>query len=208
MNHRPVTILALLAMLALAGCLGAPATTTSSSQVPTEVPATPGATSTAAATSAPTAEPVPSDELGEFSCELPIVETATLPVTSNYNDVRIGAHDGYDRVVFEFIEGTPELTLDRDEPPFHQDGSGFEIAVDGSSFLRLTMRGATKLQADGTNSYEGPTNFQPGLSQLVHLIEGGDFEAQSTWYFGLNAEACVRLMLLEGPDRIVIDIQH
>jgi len=127
---------------------------------------------------------------------------------ANISDVRIGEHDGYDRVVFEFIEGTPELTLDRAEPPFAQDGSGFPIDVEGNSFLRLTMRGGSKQMDDGTSSYDGPTDFDPDFPMLVDLVEGGDFERQSTWYLGLNSEACVRLMLLTDPDRIVIDVEH
>ncbi|MEO6578811.1 MAG: hypothetical protein ABIO99_07940, partial [Candidatus Limnocylindria bacterium] len=63
---------------------------------------------------------------------------------------------------------------------------------------------------DNTSSYDGSTEFRPGLPSLVHLIEGGDFEAQSTWYLGLTSEACVRVLQLtdDGPPRLVIDIQH
>ena len=72
------------------------------------------------------------------------------------------------------------------------------------------MRGGTKQTDDGTSSYDGPTEFDPGFPTLVDLIEGGDFEAQSTWYFGLNSEACVRVMALtdDGAPRLVIDVEH
>ena len=53
------------------------------------------------------------------------------------------------------------------------------------------MRGGTKQTEDGTSSYDGPTDFDTGIPALVHLVEGGDFEAQSTWYLGLAAESCV-----------------
>ena len=59
------------------------------------------------------------------------------------------------------------------------------IEVQGESFLRLILRGGTKQTEEGTSSYDGPTEFETGYPALVHLIEGGDFEAQSTWYFGL-----------------------
>ena len=157
--------------------------------------------------SAATPDPIPSEELPAFSCDLPIVENATVGI-ANITDVRIGEHDGYDRVVFEFEQGTPELTLDRATPPFVQDGSGEPLDVEGTSFLGLTMRGGTKQTDAGTSSYDGPTDFDAGLPGLVHLIEGGDFERQSTWYFGLAAESCVRVLLLEEPARVVIDIEH
>jgi hypothetical protein len=154
-----------------------------------------------------TPEPIPSDELGAFSCDLPIVENASVAL-ANITDVRVGTHDGYDRVVFEFEQGTPELTLDRATPPFTQDASGLPLDVDGSSFLRLTMRGGSKQTDEGTSSYDGPTDLDPGLPALVDLIEGGDFERQSTWYLGLDSEACVRVLLLDEPARVVIDVEH
>lgn len=154
-------------------------------------------------------EPIPSEDLGEFSCDLPIVEDATVPL-ANITDVRIGEHADYDRVVFEFEQGLPEITLDRAAPPFTQDASGLPIDVDGSSFLRLTLRGGTKQTDSGTSSYDGPTNFDPAMSTLVDLVEGGDYEAQSTWYFGLSHEACVRMILLDDDNgaRLVIDLEH
>jgi hypothetical protein len=208
-------------VLLLAGCFG-------SSSSPSAEPSEGSASSPAAsATSAPssaepgpsqgesagpepsadTPEPIPSAELPAFSCDLPIVENATVGI-ANITDVRIGEHDGYDRVVFEFQQGTPEFTLDRATPPFIQDGSGEPVDVEGTHFLGLTMRGGTKQTDAGTSSYDGPTDFDAGMPGLVHLIEGGDFERQSTWYFGLTAESCVRVLLLEDPPRVVIDVEH
>ncbi|MCV0402765.1 MAG: hypothetical protein K5924_03530 [Chloroflexi bacterium] len=154
-------------------------------------------------------EPIPSDALDEFVCELPLVENATTP-RANISDLRMATHDGYDRVVFEFAQGLPEITLDRATPPFTHDASGMPIEVDGGSFLRLTMRGGTKQTEDGTSSYDGPTDIAGGFPALVHLVEGGDFEAQSTWYFGLTHDACVRILQLtdDGAPRLVIDIEQ
>ena len=175
--------------------------------------ASPGPTGTPVAsgdgTPAPTPEPVPSDELGPFTCDLPIHVDQTV-ARANITDVRTGTHDGYDRVVFEFADGLPEASLERAEPPFTHDASGEPIAVAGDSFLRLIMRGGTKQTEDGTSSYDGPTVFETNHPALVHLVEGGDFEAQSTWYFGLAAESCVRVLTLtdDGSARLVIDIEH
>jgi hypothetical protein len=160
-----------------------------------------------AVASGASSEPIPSDSLGEFTCDLPIVEDASVAI-ANITDVRVGSHDGYDRVVFEFAQGTPEMTLDRGIPPFMQDPSGQALDVSGESFLRLVMRGGSKQTDDNTSSYDGPLDFDPDFPTLVHLIEGGDFERLSTWYFGLARESCVRVTLLEDPARIAIDIEH
>ena len=154
-------------------------------------------------------EPAPSEELGPFTCDLPIHVDATIG-RALVNDVRTGTHDGYDRVVHEFIDGFPEASLERAEPPFAMEGSGFPVEVLGESFMRLTMRGGTKQQEDGNSSYDGPLEFETDYPALVHLVEGGDFEAQSTWYFGLREESCVRVFTLAdgGTARLVIDIEH
>jgi hypothetical protein len=158
---------------------------------------------------ASTPEPIPSDELGPFTCDLPLHESATVAL-ANITDVRTGTHEGFDRVVFEFNQGLPEASLERATPPFAHDATGEPIEVQGSSFLRLIMRGGTKQTAEGTSSYDGPREFETGYPALVHLVEGGDFEAQSTWYFGLAAESCVRILTLtdDGSARLVIDIEH
>jgi hypothetical protein len=209
---RPLPRAASLAVatLILAACAepsrSAPASVPASS-APASVPAS-SAPASVHASAQPSVEPVPSEELGAFSCELPIVEAATTP-RANIVDVRAGTHDGYDRVVFEFAQGLPEFSLDRATPPFTQDASGAPIDVEGNSFLRLTMRGGTKQTEENTSSYDGPTDFDPGFPTLVDLVEGGDFEAQSTWYLGLSTEACVRVILLtnDGAPRLVIDVE-
>jgi hypothetical protein len=155
-----------------------------------------------------TADPAPSAELAPFDCDFPVEEAATAAGLANIADVRVGTHDGYDRVVFEFIAGTPEFTLDRAEPPFVQDGSGLPIEVEGDAVLSLVMRGGTKQTETGASSYDGPTDFDPAFARLVDLVEGGDFEAQSTWYLGLTGDSCVRAFLLRDPDRLAVDVEH
>ena len=205
---RRASLLALIVVPLLAACAGQGA---GSGSDPASATATPAASlaSVPAATHTPAAsvDAVPSDDLGDFTCDLPLEDGGSVGV-ANIVDVRVGAHDGYDRVVFEFEQGTPDLTLDRATPPFTADGSGLPIEVNGDSFLGLTMRGGSKQTDDGTSSYDGPTEFEPGFDTLDALVEGGDFERQSTWYLGLTAEACARLTILDGPPRIVIDIEH
>lgn len=186
-----------LVAITLTGCLlGA---TGPSSGVPTITPPASAPESVA---------PIPSEALGPFSCNLPVVTDATV-ARAQIVDVRVGTHAGYDRVVFEFADGLPEISLDRATPPFTEDASGLPIDVEGTSFLRLIMRGGTKQTEDGTSSYDGATDFDPAFPMLVGLTEGGDFEAQSTWYLGLNSEACPRVTLLtgDGAPRLVIDVE-
>jgi hypothetical protein len=201
--HRSPGALAIVGFL-LAACVGETTAPSNTSGASSTIPA-----STAAGESAPASvEPIPSEALGAFSCDLPVVEDATV-ARALITDVRVGTHADYDRVVFEFADGLPEITLDRATPPFTHDASGLPVEVTGSSFLRLTMRGGTKQTLENTSSYDGPTDFDPEFLTLVDLVEGGDFEAQSTWYLGLAGDACVRvLQLTDDAPRLVIDVEH
>ncbi len=203
----PATLIVLATLLAACGGTAASPSSSAASRSP-DATGVPSASATAS-TSTSTDEPIPSDALADFSCELPIVEAATV-ARANITDVRVGSHADYDRVVFEFADGLPEVTLDRATPPFTHDASGMPIEVAGTSFLRLTLRGGTKQTLENTSSYNGPTSFARDFPTLVHLVEGGDFEAQSTWYLGLTHEACVRVVPLseDGPERLVIDVEH
>ena len=201
--------LALIASIVLAGCTaGSPA---SSSAEPT---ASAGSLEPSVAASAPSFAPSagesatePTESLPPFACT-PSVTIAKTTDRAQITDVRVGTHDGYDRVVFEFASGLPEAVIEAALPPFYADPSGLEIDVAGTAFLKVTMHGASKVSPNGGVTYSGPTNFEPGFDQLVQLIEGGDFEAVSTWYLGLDGGGCIRVLTLSAPSRLVIDIEH
>jgi hypothetical protein len=202
-SPRHVAPSLVLVTVLLSACLGGG----SSASPAASSPSAPPASAPAEPSVAPSAE-ASAEDLGPFTCELPIHVDATV-ARANIVDVRVGTHDGYDRAVIAFSDGLPEVFVERASPPFVQDGSGNPIDVQGTSFLRVTLRGGTKQMDDGSSSYEGPRDFQTEFPMLVHFVEGGDFEAQSTWYVGLAAEACVRVLALGGDEpRLVIDVEH
>ena len=146
-----------------------------------------------------------------FTCDLPITLVAAgsdfHPLITQ--DIRVGTHDGYDRIVFEYDGGTPNLELDLAQPPYVQNPSGLPIEVNGSVVYRITLGGATKYDTEtGEQLYQGPTNFEPGYAQIVQFVEYGDFEATHNWYLGVNSGDCLRAFTLLDPRRLVIDIRH
>jgi len=149
----------------------------------------------------------PTESLPPFACT-PSVSVASTIDRAQITDVRVGTHDAYDRVVFEFAAGIPDVVVEGVLPPFYADPSGLELPVAGTAFLRVTMHGASKASPEGVATYSGSTNFEPGFDRLVQLIEGGDFEAVSTWYLGLDGAGCYRVLTLTGPSRVVIDVAH
>ncbi len=141
---------------------------------------------------------------GGFVCSptFHLAGTAAPEPLAALTGVRVGAHPGYDRVVFEFAgSGTPVLDLARATPPFVQDASGMPVLVRGNAFLRLVLRGAS-----GAGTYAGPVSFGPGGQRLTSLVNTGDFEGVLSWVAGMTGPACYRVSTLAKPARIVVDV--
>jgi hypothetical protein len=177
-----------------------------------EPSAEPSVESSASPSIEPSAEPS-TDQLPPFACgdsETIVEATYTDFAPVLLTDVRIAGHDGYDRVVFEY-EGdlTPELRVTPDDGPYIQNPSGLPVDVNGDPVYLVNVTGASAHDMDsGEQTYTGPTDFDPGLEQIVQLVESGDFEAVNNWYLGVNGSTCLRLFALTDPGRLVIDVQH
>ena len=204
---------AALLVLVLAACTTTTSPSPSGSLGPTPSgPATP-TTPTSSATKAPTAAPTtattapvePTADLGDFICSYPYAVDGSVG-RAQIDDVRVGTHVGYDRIVFQFENGIPAMDVKVGTPPFTHDPSGLPMPVAGKDFLVFLLRGGTGLAPDGRVTYDGPTDFTPGDPILVQLTQAGDFEAQSEWVAGLSQPACIRVFTLTGPDRLVIDL--
>jgi hypothetical protein len=138
-------------------------------------------------------------------------------VYMNLTDVRVGAHDGFDRLVFEFQEpnpnpagngGIPRFEIRQANPPFSEDPSDMPIHVEGDAFVRIVFQGASGYDFDGNATYDGPRRLTPGFGTLAQVVEGGDFEATNTWILGLSRPTCWEIHALHNPERVVIDFHH
>jgi hypothetical protein len=138
-------------------------------------------------------------------------------VYMNLKDVRVGAHNGFDRIVFEFQEpnpnpagngGIPRYEIRQAKPPFSEDPSDTPIDVDGDAFVRIVFQGASGYDFDGNATYDGPRRLTPGFGTLAQVVEGGDFEATMTWILGLSRPTCWQIQELHNPERLVIDFHH
>ena len=200
--------LGLIATVALAACTAGGASPGPSTSAIHSASAEPSISASQLASAEPSAtSSEPTESLPPFACT-PSLSVPSTTDRAQITDVRIGTHDRYDRVVFEFAAGIPNAVIEGVLPPFYADPSDLELPVAGTAFLRVTMHGASRVSPDGVVTYSGSTNFEPGFDRLVQLIEGGDFEAVSTWYLGLDGAGCYRVLTLADPSRLVIDIEQ
>lgn len=147
----------------------------------------------------------------------PLEEVATTDDREQANDgsgltvtdVRVGTHDGFDRVTVE-IAGDAEVgwfASWTDEPI--EDGSGQVAEVEGDAYLTVAARGMALPadRPDDVTAWDGQTVTAPdGAPVLVEVVEGVLFEGQQQLFVGATEEVPFRLERLEDPQRIVIDL--
>ena len=188
------TLLMTIAALLLAGCGGKDDGTSTTTE-------TTVATETTGTTSGPALEGASTD---------PVVVKGTSADVALLTDVRAAAHDGYDRVVFQFRNGLPGYDVRYVGRPVVADGSGDEVAVDGAAVLLIRMEPALDAdltQASAPRTYTGPTRFTPATSAVRELVRTGGFEAVLTWAAGVDEERPFLVTTLENPTRLVIDVK-
>jgi hypothetical protein len=203
-----------LAAVVLAACGGAddeatePGATTVTTTV--EVTTTEPAPTTAPTTTTTTeAEPPPGPPFSTAPARARPGSTRLALLT----DVRLGRHEGYDRIVFEFLPGSrPGYRVRYVRPPIVEDASGMVVAVDGDAFLSVRIEPASGFDLTGElgEVYTGPTRIagsSAGTEVIVEVVRTGDFEAVLNWVAGLDERAPFRAARLAGPPRIVVDVR-
>lgn len=164
-------------------------------------------TSTATVTAAPAQNataPAGLTPLGDANLDM---KTLRPPAPSELvvTDVRVGKHDNFERVVFEFTgNGSPGWHIDYTDSPAQQ-GSGNPIAYEGSTALDVSIDGtAYPFQLDMEDPNIGTVKGAGGM--VTQVVSGGTFEARSQFVVGLDGRHPYSVQVLKAPTRLVIDI--
>ncbi|GAB3085506.1 hypothetical protein GCM10027157_18040 [Corynebacterium aquatimens] len=121
-------------------------------------------------------------------------------------DIRVGSHAGYDRVVFEFEgTGTPEFHAGYTDQPLQQ-ASGYPVEVPGSAALELMIHG-TSLDMSMDAKYGMKKDWGLTSGSITSVVGGGTFEADGQYFIGVDSTRPYKVMVLENPTRLVVDIQ-
>jgi hypothetical protein len=126
-------------------------------------------------------------------------------------DVRVGRHDGFDRVVLELAgDDAPDYRVSYVDPPIVQDGNGRPVDVAGGAFLELGVvpSGTADLSGEQPREvYAGPSRREPaGAGIVTEVVKTADFEANLAWVVGLERRAPFAVALFDNPLRLVVDV--
>ena len=184
-----------------AGTTTVPGSTTSdgaTTTAPTTTAAT--TTTTTAVTTTTSATPFPGDTspksgAGDFGL---------------LTGVRIGDHEGFTRIVFDF-QGPSFPNWEFAYVPGEIEGMVEPAGgwVGGTAFLvaRFQPSGTADISgADVVMTYDGPRRIDVGVGSVVQLLIIEDFEANLWWAIGLTGEKPFTVGTIAGPPRIYVDI--
>jgi len=161
-------------------------------------------TTTEAASATSTTGTPTSTTLAAFG-NTPVSRPDTSP-PSVLTDVRLGSHEGFERVVFQFgkLDVVPGYKVEHASGPFTQDASGADVAVSGGGHIAVRLSAAAHNEA-GQTTYVGPKRI-PGRGSVTEVVMLGDFEGVVSWVIGTTADRPFRVFSLQNPARVVIDI--
>ena len=139
----------------------------------------------------------------------PDIQQASADAFGNVTDVRIGHHDGFDRVVLQFGgRGTPGWDVRYVDRPASQ-GSGAAIDLAGAAALQATVRGVGNPPDTGVAEYSGPRRISaPDTDAVTEVVFDGTFEGTTVVFVGTAGKTPFRVYLLQSPPRIVLDVAH
>jgi len=168
----------------------------------------PAASPTRASTAVATETPAATEEPFQGGRNPVDVPGPTAPPVVVLSDVRAAAHAGYDRITFQFDGSVrPAYRVQYiTQAQVVSCGPGEPVPVTGSAFLEVHF---TPVDA---HDAQGPTissnDLTPGLTTLQEAAQTCDFEAVGNWVLGLSQEVDFRVIELDNPPRVAVDVAH
>lgn len=149
-------------------------------------------------------DPAPEGDYSAAPAEATPADASYLGI----KDVRIGSHDGFDRIVIEFMgEGSPGYWVRYEDMPTQQ-GSGNPISVAGANKLAIDVRGTGYPFDFNVADYPSGPVKPRGTSAISEVRGFGTFEGSTQYVAGIDGERRpFKVFRAQNPTRLIIDIQ-
>lgn len=134
------------------------------------------------------------------------VERSPQP-TPKMTDIRTGRHATFDRIVIDLDGAAPGYKVGYVKE-VRADGSGKVVETRGRANLLVRLTPTDAHDSEGHATYDGPHRFTVGYPALREVALAGDFEATVSIALGISHKNGFRVMTLDNPTRVVVDIAH
>lgn len=131
--------------------------------------------------------------------------------TTYVRSVRVGRHQTFDRVVFEFAGSMPNYQVAYLPGRFYENEGGRQrIKISGNAFMQVNLNliptdeEQMKLREQSSFIPKGRLKFR----SVWELDEAGLFEGYYDFLLGIRARKQFRVTELTQPMRLVIDFRH
>jgi len=132
---------------------------------------------------------------------------ATGDGPATVTDIRIGGHEGFDRVVFEADGGGVPGWDVRYVGGARSQGKGEDIELAGGAVLQVSLTGVGLPFETGIEEYSGPDRLSSREAAVVtEVVWDSTFEGISTAFVGVSEETPFRVYSLEDPARVVLEV--
>jgi hypothetical protein len=125
--------------------------------------------------------------------------------------VRLGRHDCYDRLVVD-VSGSPAPgSFVHYTDGLSQPGSGHLVAVSGGAVLTINaLAPSYDVNGNPTTPWRAGGHIASTTSfrTFRDVVYAGSFEGETTLGLGVRARLPFRVLKLENPSRLVIDVAH
>jgi hypothetical protein len=128
---------------------------------------------------------------------------------TEFVQVKVGKHSGYDRVVFEFKGDLPNYKVNYVEPPIWLGESGEKVKISGRAFVEVTF------YAVGTpESGDFPNELLEFPKEKLNMTVVNEIKMSNWWEgvlslaVGLKAKKLYRVEALSNPSRLVVDFKQ
>ncbi len=130
-----------------------------------------------------------------------VAQAAGLPLVTNMRAAhRADQTPRFDRVVIDITGAMPGEVQWEYVPKLIQDGSGFEVPIEGSMKYQLTLRGA-QAHDDAGNSTVAQRTITPRLPIVRQVKLFSDFEGLVLVGIGLSRETRTRTLVIHDAAR-------
>ncbi len=136
------------------------------------------------------------------------VSRARGDINSEFKEIRIAKHNGFDRFTVEFGGGLPNWEISYIKPPIPFSESGERLKIDGKAFVVVAFSVVPYPDSPPENIVLEFSKEKLKLP-IINEIKNSDwFEGYLSFAVGLKEKRLYRVRELSKPTRLVIDFKH